>query len=163
MIKKPLTYEDIKKLKYSCRPGIITGIFLAFCGSFILLVQNIWTRENVSESMINNTYGFIVIILITAFVVGYLMNRKYRIDLRNNEKELHVKVISKKEQKTDYEAGSGTIPGIGMKGYQKYSVIVDNVRHYVNEELFMNCQEGDEIVFHYTPKSQKLLKIELKK
>jgi hypothetical protein len=67
--------------------------------------------------------------MVLPFFFSFLMNRKYKADIRNNT--------------------------------EVFSIVVDNYRHVVEEELFNNCNEGDEVLFIYAPWSRHLLGIQL--
>jgi hypothetical protein len=96
----------------------------------------------------------------------HLMNKKYYSDIRNNEKLSEKKIIQRKIDKTDYEAGSGnmtTLPHNNpMKEFTRYDLIIDNIKYRIDKELFDNCNDGDEVLFYYAPKSKYLLSIEKK-
>ena len=113
-----------------------------------------------SEADLLIIFGFIAL----SFFIAYKMNHKYFSDIRNNEKVIETKIIQRKEYKKDYEAGSGTLYiGQEMKGFDSYSIVVENYRYRVDKNIFMNSSEGGEILFNYAPKSRYLISIELKK
>ncbi len=116
--------------------------------------------EHDNEMLLVITSLFIGLALYT----GYRMNWKYISDIRFNEKEIETKIIQRKESKRDYEAGSGTLYiGQEMKGFNSYSIVVENIRYRIDEEMFSACTVGDEVLFNYAPKSRYLINIELKK
>ena len=90
------------------------------------------------------------------------MNKKYFIDIKNKVKFSDIKTVEKLEEKVDFEAGSGKVgpSAMEMKEFDKYSIIVENVRYDIQKELFDKLKEGDDVIFYYTPASMFLLSIE---
>jgi len=164
MRTRSLNKDEIKELRLRCRMGYIIPFFTFVIGSFLLLaIVSVFFYSETEE------FGDMPIIVITAcfflsVILSYRMNYKYYFDIRNREKVQEVKIIQKKELKRDWEAGSGTLYiGQKMNGFESLSIIVDNYRYRVSKEIYMNCKEGDEILFNYGPKSKYRLDIELKK
>jgi hypothetical protein len=164
-MRKKLTKKDIKELRYQCRMGYVIPAMIFILGTFIsgaIYELNFNTESdgiNV-EMILLITLGFIAL----SFFTNYKMNWKYISDIRNDEKVIETKTIQKKEYKTDYEAGSGTLYiGQEMKGYDSFSIVVENCRYKVDKDVFLNCNEGDEIIFNYAPISRYLINIEQKK
>lgn len=158
---KPLTEQDIKDLKYQCRMGyVLPGLLFAISASLLVFVA-------IFKDVAFSSSYFIMSALATVFIAvifSLRMNRKYYIDIKNNVKAIDIKPIDQKEEKLDYEAGSGVIGNSGtkMKEFDKYSFIVENVRYDVEKELFNKCEEGDEVIFYFAPVSMFLLSIEAK-
>ncbi len=162
-MRKKLTEKDIKDLRYQCRMGYVIPTMIFIIGTFISVAiyeLNFNSKSNGlnTEMILLIALGFIVL----SFFIGYKMNWKYLSDIRNNEKEIEIKTIQKKESKRDYEAGSGTL-GQEMKGFDSFNIVVGNYRYRVDKDLFMNCNEEDEVLFNYAPISRYLINIELKK
>lgn len=161
-MRKPLTQNNIKALRYQCRMGYILPAMLFVIGTVISVV--------VFETRINSKDLNFEMILIMAFgmaglsfFIGYKMNWKYISDIRNKEKQIETKIIQSKASKKDFEAGSGTlVVGQDMNEFYSYSIVVENIRYRVDEKLFSSCSDGDELLFNYAPKSRYLMKIELK-
>jgi amino acid permease len=152
-MRSPLTKNDIKELRYQCRMGYILPIILFIFGSFFVsaIALNLTTKmeSKTSEITVIVVSGFALLSLF----VNYKMNGKYVSDIRNKEKLIETKIIQKKETKRDYEAGSGTLyVGQEMKGFDSFSIVVENYRYRVDKDLFENCFEGDEILFNYAPR-----------
>lgn len=141
--------------------------FLLFCDwlLFFVLALVYFLLNNIE---LNNEHIALVLIVMfcISLFINFKMNRKYRIDIRNNEKILIPKTIQRKESKTDYEAGSGHITPLPhnnpMKGFTRFSLIIENTRFRVDKELFESCKDGDEVFFHVAPKSNFRLSIQLK-
>ncbi|NJK98393.1 MAG: hypothetical protein HC905_28875 [Bacteroidales bacterium] len=151
-----LTKEDIKKLKYNCRPGIIISSIIYLIGFFLIFGGFI---ESISE----NIFFSIMSLSILSITITFMLIRKSILDIRNGEKILELKTINQKEYKLDYEAGSGTLIGQEMKQIDIWYLIIDNHKYSVEKDLFDSAKNGDEIYFHIAPNSKELLKMELKK
>lgn len=161
-MKQNLTEKERKILKYSTRTGYIFGAFI-----FILIVlAYILTKIDILR--ITSDYLFLIGVLFCIMIV-WLVNRKWWIDLRNNEKEVVTKRVNKKESKVEFAAGSSVgISTTGkksplfleQKSYVEYSLIIENVRYKVDKEVWEKVKEKDEVEFHYAPKSKYLLGIQ---
>ena len=151
-MKKKLTEDDIRKLRYQCRPGFIIAFLIFFMSLLISFTLNI-------SGEYKNTFIITGAVLL-AVIIAYYMTNKYIKDIRNNEKEIITKIISAKEFKIDYEAGSGTIDG-NMKAFGNYSLIIDNYKYSVEKDFFESCKEGDKVIFHIALISRHRVKMEL--
>ncbi|MFO7828945.1 MAG: hypothetical protein R6V23_10015 [Bacteroidales bacterium] len=160
-MKRILTKEDKNILKSSSRIGFVFSLFL-FLPSIAA-----WFLSK---------FGYIEIIpdllppagVLLSFLILFLVNRKYWIDLSKGEKDILVKSITKKESKEDYEAGSSVGYSTngkkhayysGMSSHMKYYIIVDNVRYRIDKEMWEQVNENDKIEFHIAPGSKELLLI----
>jgi hypothetical protein len=163
-LKAPLTPEDIKSLRYECRPGIIFAVGMFLLTSFLaFLTLNVDT----AKSFFSN-YGVVIIatpvLIATAFLLYMVFNGKYLKDIRNNEKDQIRYTIQKKENKVDYKTGSASLWYTQkMKPSDHYLLTIDNCGQDVDKELFDRASVGDEVVLHMAPISGLLLKIELVK
>jgi hypothetical protein len=155
-----LSEKEIKQLKYNLRPGFIFGIFMIVVGFIVFLLSGI---EDYDSQIIRLISGFIIIL---AFLLTYLINRKILMDLKYRMKLISLGTISKKECARDYEAGSGvgiSLSGkehayhLSMKGYDKCSLIIDNVRHNVNKDFWDSVEEGEEIEIHKTKYTDRII------
>ena len=164
-MRKKLTERDIIDLRCQCRMGYVIPAMIFIIGTFIFTaIYELYFNSN--SNSINTEVVLLIVLgfILLSILIGYKMNHKYLSDIKNNEKVLETKVILKKESKRDYEAGSGTLYiGQKMKGFDSFSIIVDNYRYRVDKDLYINSNEGDEVVFSYAPVSRYLLSIELKK
>lgn len=161
-MKESLTQNDIKELRYQCRMGYILPPMLFIFGT--IFTGGIYTLNFSSNEL---DYKILLSISIVfaglAFFIAYNMNWKYISDIEHGRKEVVTKIIQRKESKRDYEAGSGTLyVGQEMKGFDSYSIVVENIRYRVDEKLFFDCLEGDEVLFNYGVKSRHLINIEVK-
>lgn len=160
-MKRKLTEKDRKILKYSTRTGYVFGafIFIPSVSAYILAKIDI----------VETTPGYLFLFgILLCILIVWLVNRKWWIDLRDNEKEVVKKIVDKKESKEEYAAGSSigfSTTGkksrfyTGQKSYIDYSVIVENVRYKIDKKNWEKVKESDEIEFHYAPKSKFLLYI----
>ena len=164
-MRKGLTEKDIKVLKYQCRMGYVIPAMIFIIGTIVsvAIYESLFNTESNAlniEILVILASGFFAL----SFLISYKMNHKYLKDIRFNRKVVETKIIQKKESKSDYEAGSGTMYiGEEMKGYDSFSIIVENYRYRVDKDLFMSSKEGDEILFNYAPISRYLISIERKK
>jgi amino acid permease len=162
-----LTEKDIKELKYQCRMGYVLPAMIFILGTFIGgAIYELNFNKNSSGLNIEIDLLIALGFLIVSYAISHLMNKKYYSDIRNNEKLSEKKIIQRKIDKTDYEAGSGnmtTLPHNNpMKEFTRYDLIIDNIKYRIDKELFDNCNDGDEVLFYYAPKSKYLLSIEKK-
>ncbi|MBI9055461.1 MAG: hypothetical protein JEY96_16685 [Bacteroidales bacterium] len=160
-MKRRLTEKDRKQLKYSTRIGYIFGAFIFIPTLSSCLISKYEIVDNIPDYLI-------LIGISLSILIMWLINRKWWIDLKNNEKEVVRKIITKKESKEDYAAGSSvgfSFTGkeskiyTGMKSYMEYSLIIENVRYKIEQELWEKVNEKEEVEFHYAPKSKFLIGI----
>ncbi len=156
--KQRLTEKDKKELRYQCRAGIVM-IFLIPPALFVLLTL-LFSFLSPDPSVVE--YSLIVVISIgIGLLIGYKMTNKYFKDIKNDEKELYIKTIDKKEKKIDFEAGSGKAGCLlkDMDAFTSYSFIIENTVYKVDKTLFDQCEEGGQVIFVIAPISQFRLDI----
>ncbi len=168
-MREELTKDDIKELKNSCKPGVIVPLLFFIIGSSLIMFFEYFNLPYV-ELPYNITIWQLIIASLflylgICFMISYALIRKYVLDIKNGEKEIVIKTIMMKENRTDYEAGSGAVGHLGteMASYKNYAIIVDNTRYNIDEDFYNSVNNGDEVCFHYAPKSGDLLRIDLKK
>ena len=162
-MKKALTQSDIEELRYQCRMGYLLPAMFFLLGN-ILVGGACFVNFGSDGTTIEMLLIIVVVFACLALLMGYKMNWKYISDIAYMEKQVVTKIIQRKEAKRDYEAGSGTMYlGQEMNGFDSYSIIVENTRYRVDEELYLACAEGGEVLFNYAPKSRYRLSIEVKK
>jgi hypothetical protein len=162
-MKANLTQEDIKELKYSCRPGILIATALFAIGLLGLLVKYLTDHNDQNIIPFYESKIFIIfgLLIFTSFLLGFSLTRKFFVDIRNGEKLLEKKVIQKKLIYVYHEPGSGNLlTGKKMKSVDSYNLIIDDLRYNVNKELFDKVVEGGTVYFHIAPISQELLQID---
>jgi hypothetical protein len=105
-------------------------------------------------------------------LLSFLINRKLNKDLKFGTKKIRIEEVTKKEDKTSYEAGSGTlhIPILGdlfpklwskkMKPSYKVFLIINNYRYEIDKQLYDKVKKGDLVEMHYSQCSETLLSIE---
>lgn len=157
-----LTKKEVKELKYQCRMGYILPSMIFVIGT-VLSMMFLW---KIIEGDIKIIFYVVFGLLVISALISYIMNRKYYADIKINKKTSVAKVIQKKVETKDFEAGSGnmtTLPHNNpMNEFMRYDLIVENTKFRVDKELFESCSEGDEVLFLYAPKSKFLLGIEKK-
>ncbi len=168
-MQRNLTESDRKEIKHMTRigfvlPGLILGISVII--NLLFLVD---TNDNTNFVLLTFIdFGIIIICL----GISYLMNRKYYQDLKLGVKIIRIEKVQDKENKTSYEAGSGTLhrPVLGklfpklwsqeMKPIFLVYLIINNYRYEVNKTLFDKTRIGDFVEMHYSEISETLLTIE---
>jgi len=104
-----------------------------------------------------------IIVLPVAFLLGFVIIRKYLIDLKGNSKHAIVRRIKYKQNKAEFEAQNSVgYRGLKHVAFDDYAIIVDNIRYGVGKALYDNCNNGDEVIFFYAPVSNFHLGIKLK-
>lgn len=161
-MKYTLTEKDIKELKFTCRMGYLIPSMLILIMNLILFGVVMVNKLSYSDQEVRLALGGIVLISV---LIGFFMNRKYVADIRNQEKVVETGTIQTMEKLTDFEAGSGSFwfGGRRMNEFDRYNVIVNNVRHRVDKEFYDQCEEGMKVDIFYAPTSKLLLGIELHK
>lgn len=166
-MRKALTAQDIKDLKYQCRMGYIIPFFFFVLGTLIVSTIIYYLFNQESEGL-NNYHMLLVFVamFILSIFINFKMNGKYISDIKNYEKIIETKTIQRKESKNDVEAGSGNMTtrphNNPMKEFKRYDLIIENTRYRIDKELFENCEDGGEVYFHIAPKSKFRLRIEAK-
>ena len=162
-----LTEKDIIDLKYQCRMGYILPSMIFILGTIIFgLIYELNYNSNADGFNFNIDLIIAMVFLIISILDSYLMNYKYYVDIRNNEKVAETKTVQRKIDIKDFEAGSGnmtTLPHNNpMNEFIRYDLVIENTKYRVEKELFEKCSMGDEVLFFIAPKSNYLLSIEKK-
>ncbi|MEI6853074.1 MAG: hypothetical protein WCL06_09530 [Bacteroidota bacterium] len=161
-MKATLTPEDIKSLRYECRPGILFGVGIFFLGGLVIYMCFVLMSEKAADNIYLYTFGSLSIIMLVSFILGRIFISKYLQDIKNNEKDLIRYPIQKKEGKVDNEVGSGSLRiGQEMKACDHFLLTIDDSIHDVDKEMFERANVGDEVTMHIAPVSGHVLKIEL--
>lgn len=158
---RKLSQSDLQALKYQCRPGILFPAFILILGVAYLLIYN-YVSANQLAVFINagNIYVFLALLAV-AGLIAYLIMRKYLLDIRNGEKIIEFKQLTKKETVLSHEAGSGSVAvWQKMKDLNLYNLIIEGKRYKVSKQLFDVCHEGDFVEFHIAPRSGFRLQIQ---
>jgi hypothetical protein len=161
-MREILTANDIKALKYACRPGFLMAIGFLFLGAFALIASS--PDEWPVDLGKNGVYIVLGLIFFTAFALGYTMSNKYLLDIRYGYKEIIEKKVEKKEFYIDHEPGSGRLFWMfRMKPFHSYNIYIDGNKHNVSKELYDSVTEGGAILLHIGPLSEEILGLEAKK
>lgn len=159
--KLPLDKKDIETLKYQCRPGILFPAMILTLGVVIILVVSFLNPGLFYLANINFKWPLIGILFILALLMNYAMTRKFRADVKSKTKNMVLRPIQKLEEVKDFEAGSGDLyVGQEMQSHKTYYVIVDNIRHRINKEVFDVLEFNGKVALHYAPVSNYLIKID---
>lgn len=153
-----LSEEDIRSIKYQCRFGYILPLIFLIFGLVSFSMIYISKAYVFSLDMV---FLSISGVLCLSLLFSYLMNRKFKADIRNNEKEVETNIIQSKKSSMDHQ--SNTVArgeGGKLNNTEVFSIVVDNFRYVVDEEFFNNCAEGDELLLNYAPLSRHLIGIE---
>ncbi len=163
-----LTETDRKELIHMTKPGYLIPILFIGIGAIInlyfLLGRDVQYNPII---LLSSDIGFATI----CFVIFYLINRKYYKDLKIGSKKVKTGKVSGKEDRTSFEAGSGTlhIPGLGDRFPKQWSqkmkpnylvyFIINNYRYKVNKTLYDKTNIGDLVEMHFSEFSNTLLSI----
>ena len=159
--KVPLTKSDIRILKLQFRPGILFPLMLLVPGVAAVMIITNANPELFLFAGIDATWFLLFVVVGVVSLMHFSMTRNFRADIKNKVKNVVLKPIQKLEVKTDFEAGSGTLyVGQEMNAHKVFYVIVDNVRHRIDEELYKALQSEEEVAFHYAPVSNYLIKVD---
>jgi hypothetical protein len=166
--QRNLTELDRKEIKNMTRFGFVLPTMIALLAGILNVYFLLDTKISFNPQILF-IIDFIVILL--CIIISYRMNHKHFKDLRNGVKRIELAKVRSKQNKTSYDAGSGTlhIPVLGdllpklwsQKSEPNYLVyfIIDNSRYEVNKELYNNVNEGDAVEMHYSMFGNTLLKI----
>lgn len=163
-MRHQLNEKDIKNLKYQCRMGyLLPGmVFILLAGIGVFVYEYNFNTEKPGL----NTEADVLIMLLAftvAFLLSFAMNRKYYADIRFKEKRTEEKIIQRKIDRVDFEAGSGnmtTMPHNNpMNKFTRYELVVDNERYRVSKQLYEQCSKGGKLLFNFAPRSNYLLDI----
>jgi hypothetical protein len=158
-----LSPDDIKKIKYAGRTGILitTGFFILGLTGLLYKI----TGGNSNKDFLPLKHTEILelsgLLLFTSLLFLIVLNRKYFLDLRNGKKEVIRKTVQKKLLYKDHEPGSGSLwIRQKMKSFDSYNIIIDDQRYNVTKELYDRLEENGFVFFHIAPASQEILKID---
>ena len=151
-MKKNLTKTDVQVLRSRCSLGYFIAFAIFILGEFIGIT--------IYESFIDAKPGVVnyqmalvigVALLLLSVITLFILNRKYFIDLRNNEKIQILKTLQNKNSTTDYYKNTIT---------RRLYFEVDNVQLEVDKNMYESCESGDKLTLNYAPKSKLLLGFE---
>lgn len=164
-----LTTSDKQEIKQMTRIGFVIPVM-------ILVVAGILNLYFLVEDIFIGNLQYILfidlgLVFICAFIF-YRMNNKHYKDLNNGLKKILLSEVIAKEDKTSYEAGSGTlyIPILGSIFPKLWSqkakpehllyLIIDKHRYRVDKDLYNKINNGEKVEMHYSLVGNTLLSIE---
>lgn len=155
-----LAPEDFKLLKHHCRGGYAMAIGIIFLGSLGFLY---FIKFNTMDAAHQKTgYLAFACVFLIAFIFEYMMNHKYRADIKNGIKTIEIKTILQKKHQIAFETQRGfRFARQKMKEVDKYELIFDGSSIFVSKELFDKATEGGKTIIHTAPLSEEILNIEL--
>lgn len=155
-----LAPEDIKQLKHHCRGGYGMAIGIVFLGSLGFLY---FIKFNTMDAAHQKTgYLAFACVFLIAFIFKYMMNHKFRADIKNGIKTIDTKTILQKKHQIAFETQSGfRFARQKMKAVDKYELIFDESSIFVSKELFDKATEGGKTIIHTAPLSEEILNIEM--
>lgn len=148
-LKVALNEFDKKEIRYMMRAGIIIPIlfFPIACAVYVMIILN-------SSEGFDKIEFIIPFIALISVLLSLLINRKYRLDLKEGYKIARDVQIDRREEKKDFEAGSGTLYlGQKMNEFTAYYFIIENTRYRVEKELYESSYSGSMIYMFFTPHS----------
>lgn len=168
-MKRNLTNADRKEIKTMTRMGYLIPTILM---SNLIVWNIVFVLSDYFD--VNNYIlaGFNIGVPVICVVIMYTINRKYYRDLRSGSKNIKLKEVEAKVDKTSYEAGSGTLdipllstlmPGLfSQKLTPNYIVylIINQYRYKVTKKLFDSVEVGSKVEMHYSDYSNTLITIE---
>ncbi len=163
-----LSSEDIKELKYEKRFGFI---FPAMIIALAVLLNTLYFLTQPEPNMVY-VILFNSAVLLLSLLLNYKMNHKLNMDLRKGIKISKRAEVQDKEHINSSEAGSGMlyIPILGdlfpklwgqkMRLNKYYSLVLNNTRYEVDQNLYEAVAVGDEVNIYYAENSNSQLGIE---
>ena len=152
-IHNRLSEKDRQEIKHNKRMAYTLSILILSFG-FLFNICFIFIYAEYD----NNLLTLIDIgIVLFCIILIFLMNRKYNLDLMENEVVVIKKQVQLKYTELSYEAGSGrlSIP----KGSYVYYLAIDGYRKDVEKELYDVINDGDFVEMYYAKNSMLLLDI----
>ena len=171
-MKRRLTTEDIRLLKYEKRNGYVFAGMILMAGVLFNLIDLAMTEIVHPQSML---------VAVDAGIIGlswltlFYTNRNLNNDLQFGRRTIKTAKITRKEKQKTYEAGSGSlsVPILGnlfpkiwgqeMKSRYRFNLIINQARYEVEKDLYDKANEGDEVEMYYAEYSKRLLEISLAK
>jgi hypothetical protein len=158
-MRKRLTEKNRKDIKNQCKMGLVISLMVFMIASIIgVTVYELMFDLDSTTLNTKMAISIVIGVLFFAVLLNFLINYKYYSDLRNNEKLLLTKKLTRKSKLIDPMDFKGANLS---KGYiKRFEFIVDNVKFIVDEKLYKSCADGDKLIFSYALKSKYLLDIE---
>ena len=158
--ERELDKLDRNEMLLSSRVGYIISFFFIII-SITVYEMSMWVYSTDTMRHIS-LYQHIIfdgILFTIGIIILILINRKYWKDLRAGKKIVEVNNIEYKEEKKDYEVGSGMRIG-KMKAFQEYSIIVDRRRYKIPQGLRIQLEDGGKVAKHFGLHNKYLIKFD---
>lgn len=137
--------------------------------SFVLLINGIGIFAVILIVLLKPTHYeiwttvAIVLSISLSYLAYYLINKTVLLDIKQQQFDIVSTIVTDKEIKTDYEAGSGSIGG-RMRSFNKHLLHLKGHNPInVDIEIYNNIKIGDSIDILYAKNSKTLLRIERSK
>jgi len=155
-----LTKTDRKNLRDQCKMGLILSLLVFVLATVIGVTIYELSFDTNPNGLNLKVAGLITIgTLCSSVLLNFLICNKYYRDLQFNEKVQVIKTLMNKSKSTIYHA-SALGSNVSKAYTEKFEFVVDGIIFNVDKELFEHCDEGDQLIFNYAPKSEYLLSIE---
>jgi len=155
--RRRLTAENIAEIKYTKRFGYIFGIMF-LCFGFIFDIIFVFVEEKSHNWLI--IYN--ISIILTSYLITFLINRKYNNDLLYNEKIIEKDILKNKRT----EVSPKVVGKISLAPYlrpveqnTRYYFIIGNMEYDVENKIYSKFGIGEEVELHYALFSKMLLEI----
>ncbi len=164
-----LTEEDRTKIKKKIKNNSFYSVIIII----ICILINIGNLMDFQEdsNIINTSLDHVLIILnlvlvLSAFILFYFLNRKLYLDLQSDNKIYVEKIIQKKifENKCDVSSGYKTNIGTpnaylpkSINFSSNFYFVIDDTVYNVSESDFYNFEENESIKFFYSDHSKVFL------
>jgi len=167
--QRNLSASDRKEIKNMTKFGFVLPTMIILLAGILNMYFLLDTKVNFNLQIL---YLIDFVLILLCIFISYRMNHKHFKDLRNGVKRIELAKVTSKQDKTSYEAGSGTlyIPILGdlfpklwgQKTEPNYLVyfIIENYQYEVNKELYDNVRKGNIVEMHYSIFGNTLLRIE---
>lgn len=157
--------EELIILKRDYYSKIFPALGVSLLFFFVILVYASFTKS----------FGlYFWLLTLAAIIIGIILfnilTQKHRFDLKSRKIIIETKTIEKKFIKTDYEAGSATVPvnmlsllffkkifKREMKEIVSYFVKTEDEDVYLNKSQFEKCKIGQTIIVRKTEKTNLFL------
>ncbi|GET23207.1 hypothetical protein [Prolixibacter denitrificans] len=157
-MKRRLTKEDIRFLKYEKRNGYVFAGMILLAGILFNFID---------LSMTDIIHQHTVLVAVDMVIIGlswmtlHRVNRDLNRDLEAGYRTVRIEKVTGKMKHTGHEAGSGTLSNQEMKSIDKFQLIINQAAYDVSREFFDKVSEGDEVEMYFAQHSHVLLGISL--
>ncbi|HET8687620.1 MAG TPA: hypothetical protein VFM18_13290 [Methanosarcina sp.] len=163
-----LTPDDRQTLKYEKRMGYAFAVLMvAFSG--LLNIYYFCLCPGKPNLLLPGIFDPVLLFL--AYFLSYRINLKINRDLKENKKETNRMILTGKEEKTEVQAGSGSlaIPVLGdlfpklwgqrMSGMRRTFLTAGDKKYEASPELYDALKTGEAFYVHIAPHSGTVLNV----